>query len=84
MIIGLALLIVGLILFALGIILLPLAGIIAAIPVISLALFFFRSDKWGIRRQPELRQEIEVLLSPSAAWRESNDSASSAGMRAIS
>ena len=81
-IIGLALLIVGLILIALGITLLPFAGIIAAIPVISLALYFFRPGKWAIRHGPEREPEIEVLLSPSATVRESKGLARSAGMRA--
>ena len=81
-IIGLALLIAGLILFALGITLLPFAGIIAAVPVISLALYFFRPGKWGVRNEPGQGPEIEVLLSPSATVRESKGLARSAGMRA--
>ena len=47
-IIGTALSVVGLILIALGLTLLPIIGILVALPVLALAVYFFRPGKWVI------------------------------------
>ncbi len=66
-IIGTALSLVGLGLIALGLTFLPIVGILVAIPVLTLAFYFFRPGKWVITAERETEPAEETGAEDSMA-----------------